>query len=237
MGLKRLLPIGTILLASACTESGLQVKETVESEEEGATAKMEADVPNVKWIDITKVYRTTDGQPFAYVVLDARAGVKVDDGPYRIAPDDKALDSIAPVDFAVIKRKCEEAEALLNRGSKEDAREAFSMFSEALDLLPEPYEKWHASGWILSRMGECYFRTGSYEQAEQLYGDLMWCPGALGNPWIHLRKGQVHYECGQTDRAADDLMRAYMGGGKEVFRLEADKYYEFLKTKADGLEP
>ncbi len=32
-------------------------------------------------------------------------------------------------------------------------------------------------------------------------------------------------------------MRAYMGGGKEIFRLESDKYYEFLKTKADGIEP
>ena len=61
----------------------------------------------------------------------------------------------------------------------------------------------------------------------------MHCPEAIGNPFLHLRLGQCQFELGSLDRAADELARAYMGAGEEIFEA-ADKYFEFLKTR---LEP
>lgn len=60
----------------------------------------------------------------------------------------------------------------------------------------------------------------------------MTCPDALGNPFLHLRLGQAQLNLGNEDRAADELMRAYMGGGPEVFEIEDGRYLAFLKTRA-----
>jgi tetratricopeptide (TPR) repeat protein len=190
----------------------------------------------VKWLDINAEYKSKDGASFPQVVLNADAGIEVKGRPFRLAPKGKATETIPEALFTQIKAKCDEADLLLNKGTAESAAEAFPVYAKALSMLPDPGEKWHASGWILSRMGECYFRSENYERAERLYGDIMWCPGALGNPLVHLRKGQIHFECGQLDRAADDLLRAYMGGGKQIFAKEDPKYLSFLKTKADDIE-
>lgn len=190
----------------------------------------------VKWIDISKIYSSNGGERFASVVLDPRSGVPTKNGAYRLAETNEMTDSIAAAAFVVISQKCSEATAILDRGGKEDVRLAFNGFSSAYALLPQPREKWHATAWILSRMGECYFRAGSFQQAKELFSDLMGCPGTIGNPWLHLRHGEVSFETGDLRRAADELIRAYMGGGKEIFAKEDKKYYEFLKTKAKGLE-
>lgn len=60
----------------------------------------------------------------------------------------------------------------------------------------------------------------------------MTCPDAIGNPFLHLRLGQALYERGETDRAADELMRAYMGAGDEIFGNDEPKYFVFLKNCA-----
>jgi hypothetical protein len=59
----------------------------------------------------------------------------------------------------------------------------------------------------------------------------MRCPGAIGNPFLHLRLGQVQFELGDLTRAADELTRAYMGAGEDIFQEQAPKYFEFLKTR------
>jgi len=45
----------------------------------------------------------------------------------------------------------------------------------------------------------------------------MRCPGAIGNPFIHFRHGQCQFELGDLERAADELMRAYLGTGRKIF--------------------
>lgn len=59
----------------------------------------------------------------------------------------------------------------------------------------------------------------------------MHCPGAIGNPFVHLRLGQAQFELGDMTRAADELARAYMGAGDEIFEEQDPKYLAFLKTK------
>lgn len=188
-----------------------------------------------KYLDINKIYTDTDGKPFPHVLLDDRQGVESGRGNYLISTD-KTRAMLSENQFSFIQSACSRADALLEEGTRASTIDAFRAYAEALAKLPEPVHSWHAAGWILSRMGECYFRVGSFEQAHDLYADLMWHPGAIGNPWIHLRKGQIHFESGEMDKAGDELMRAYMGGGKAIFLLEDPKYYEYLKTLADGLE-
>jgi hypothetical protein len=60
----------------------------------------------------------------------------------------------------------------------------------------------------------------------------MTCPAAIGNPFLHLRLGQVLLDANEHDAAADELMRAYIGGGEELFANEDVRYLAFLRTRA-----
>jgi hypothetical protein len=78
-------------------------------------------------------------------------------------------------------------------------------------------------------MGEIRFRGGKYKTALDPLQDSMSCPGTLGNPWVHLRLGQARFEVGELERAADELARAYMGGGRDVFEGQDPKYFALVE--------
>ena len=109
-------------------------------------------------------------------------------------------------------------------------REAVEKYIEALDLLPEPKTDWEACTWLLASIGDANFRSHNYEHARAALIDAMHCPGAIGNPFIHLRLGQSQFELGNVQRANDELARAYMLAGKEIFDQEDPKYFAHLKT-------
>jgi len=114
-------------------------------------------------------------------------------------------------------------------------REALAKFSAALELVPEPINDWETSTWLLASIGDCHYLLGEYGEARDALARAMYCPGALGNSFIHLRLGQVQYELGNEARAKDELARAYMGGGKELFDEQDPKYYAFIKKYMRGL--
>ena len=106
---------------------------------------------------------------------------------------------------------------------------AADKFKAAFALIPTPYTDWEASIWVLTSLGEAYYFDGEYAQAHAALAKTMHVPNAIGNPLIHLRLGQVQFELGNTKRAIDELLRAYMGGGEEIFEDEDEKYLAFLK--------
>ena len=48
---------------------------------------------------------------------------------------------------------------------------------------------------------------------------------------FHLRLGQVCYEVGELDRAANELTLAYMAEGRELFEDDDPRYWEFLRSR------
>ncbi|RZL15701.1 MAG: tetratricopeptide repeat protein [Hymenobacter sp.] len=108
--------------------------------------------------------------------------------------------------------------------------QAIGQFRTAFALVPEPYQEWEASLWLLTALGEAYYFAGEYELARAALTSVMHVPGAIGNAFVHLRLGQVQFELGNTQQAADELVRAYMGGGKEIFEEEDGKYVTFLQA-------
>src|SRR4051812_3628417 len=112
--------------------------------------------------------------------------------------------------------------------------EALSLYWMAYDVLPEPKIRWDAATWILAAIGDANFLGGDFVAGRDNLCSAMHCPGAIGNPFLHLRLGQCQFELGELDRAADELMRAYMAGGADVFGEDL-KYLRFLATRADGI--
>ena len=115
----------------------------------------------------------------------------------------------------------------------DDYDSAIHKFKQALELIPEPYQEWEASTWVLFSLGEAQFFNEEYAEAKESLTAVMHCPGAIGNPLIHLRLGQSQYELNNLAKAKDELMRAYMGQGEEIFEGEDEKYLSFLKQEVN----
>lgn len=132
-----------------------------------------------------------------------------------------------------IQRLSEIGDALAN-GHK--FSEAISVYWQAWDLLPEPKTAWSAATWLLAAIGDANFLCRDYAAGRDNLSAAMHCPDGLGNPFLHLRLGQCQFELGAVDRAADELIRAYMGAGSEIFQDQDPKYLRFLQSKTRGVE-
>jgi len=113
----------------------------------------------------------------------------------------------------------------------ENYSEALDEYWKAFDLVPEPKTNWEATTWILVAIGDANFLGQDYQAGVDNLSNAMHCPGAIGNPFIHMRLGQCQFEVGNMERAADELTRAYALEGEEIFSADDPKYLQFLKTK------
>jgi tetratricopeptide (TPR) repeat protein len=111
-------------------------------------------------------------------------------------------------------------------------REAIAEYNRAWELIPRPKNDWEAATWVLAAIADASYLGGYKTSAREALEYAMTCPGAIGNPFLHLRFGQVLFDAGEHDAAADELIRAYMGGGRELFAAEDPKYLAFLGTRA-----
>lgn len=130
-----------------------------------------------------------------------------------------------------IKALCAEGDEFAERNA---FPEALDKYCQAWDLLPEPKERWEAATWILAAMGDANFLSGDFVAGRDNLSLAMTCLGAIGNPFLHLRLGQCHFELNDKDAAADELIRAYMAAGMHIFSDADPKYFELVTTKAEA---
>lgn len=127
---------------------------------------------------------------------------------------------------ARIESICKEGDQLADVGK---VPEGIRKYEEAWALLPNPKEEWEAATWILAAIGDALFRSGQHGRVLETLGRALKCPDGLGNPFIHLRLGESAYELGNMRRADDELTRAYMAAGRDIFKKEDPKYFKRLE--------
>lgn len=143
------------------------------------------------------------------------------------------MSELSEATHSEIQRLSAEGDAL---ASERKYSEAIPVYWQGWDLLPEPKTDWEAATWLLAAIGDANFLSRDYSAGKDNLTSAMRCPNAIGNPFLHLRLGQCQFELGVLDRAADELMRAYMGAGTEIFKDQDPKYLRFLQSKAKGIE-
>ncbi len=131
---------------------------------------------------------------------------------------------------AAIAGHCKAGDTLAEAGRHE---EAVKQYNKAWKLVPDPKNDWEASTWILAAIADACFSLGKFKSARDALDYAMTCPGAIGNPFLHLRRGQVLFEQNEPDAAANELMRAFMAEGRDIFRNEDTRYLKFLASRAD----
>ena len=127
-----------------------------------------------------------------------------------------------------IAELCKEGDVLASAGRLDDAKQKYIA---ALKLLPGEPGQWEAATWIYVALGDVHFHSRSFDKAFKCFHNAVRCPKGLGNPYIHLRLGQLQFELNQLDNAVDELMRAYMGGGIDIFMEDDPKYLAFFETR------
>ncbi|WP_068621368.1 tetratricopeptide repeat protein [Paenibacillus tuaregi] len=131
---------------------------------------------------------------------------------------------------AEITALCKQGDDLVRAGDLDAGKKNYIA---ALRLLPADHREWEAATWIYVAIGDVHFKTKSYDKAFKCFFNAVQCPKGLGNPYIHLRLGQMYYEQENLEKAADELTRAYMGAGIAIFMEDDPKYLEFLETKIE----
>lgn len=122
---------------------------------------------------------------------------------------------------------CTEGDDLADQ---EDYHLALEKYEAALRLIPEPHTRWEASTWVLAAIGDTYFLIHEFEKARDALQAAMHCPGAIGNPFIHLRLGEAQFQLGDLARATDELARAYIGAGRDIFEHEDPQYFALVQA-------
>lgn len=124
-----------------------------------------------------------------------------------------------------IRRLCSSGYRAYDR---QDYDAALRKFYQAWTSIPKPQTELEASGWVLTAIGDAYFRKGNYTAGIEALRSALYCPKAVGNPFIHLRLGQCFLEHGEQDDADRHLVRALQTGA-ELFEQEQPRYRERAK--------
>ena len=132
-----------------------------------------------------------------------------------------------------------ESDELAEEGNKyfdnNEYDKALEIWKRALDLIPEPKKRISETVWFLTSIGDIYFLQGKYEEAFDNFEDARnnLSGEGINNPFILLRLGQSAFELEKKELATENLLRAYMLEGKEIFEEDDKKYFEFLKSNVD----
>lgn len=136
---------------------------------------------------------------------------------------------LQPATHAAIEAHCAKGDELAEADAFE---EAIAEYAKAWAPLPDPKNEWNAATWILAAIADAAFLAGDLTSSRDALQYAMTCPEAIGNPFLHLRQGQVLLDMGEPDAAADEPTRAYMSECEEIFAEEDPRYLDFLKTRA-----
>lgn len=137
------------------------------------------------------------------------------------------LEELQPEISEKILELCQQGYVLYDGG---DFKTALRRFYSAWNLLPKPQTNWQHAGWVLTAIGDAYFAKKDYENGKQALLSALHCPLAGGNPIIHLRLGQCHFELGEYAAANDQFNEIISQGNIALLSKENPKYFKFMNS-------
>lgn len=146
--------------------------------------------------------------------------------------DDDEVEEELPDDiYQQVEALSEEGNELSDEGDDEGAE---AVWRQALDLLPEPKTKWSAYTWLTTSIGEASYFQSNYADAAQMLFDALNGPDAHENPFVHYMLGKALWQIGEDeDRAIDELLRAYMLDGVDIFDGDEEEGPDMLQLLID----
>jgi tetratricopeptide (TPR) repeat protein len=120
-----------------------------------------------------------------------------------------------------IRQLCAEG---YQRYDADDYQSALRLFYQAWLVLPKPQTDWPEAGWVLTAIGDAYFRLGRYRPGCEALSSALCCPGMAHAPFTYIRLGQCLRELGGEEEGRTALIRAYQLAQMDIFEGENEKY-------------
>ncbi|MDQ2078021.1 tol-pal system YbgF family protein [Marinimicrobium sp. ABcell2] len=120
-----------------------------------------------------------------------------------------------------IRQQCARGYQLYDAG---DFQGALRLFYQAWLTLPKPQTDWAEAGWVLTAIGDTYFRLERYRPGCEALSSALCCPNMDQAPFAYLRLGQCLWELGGEEEARTALHEAYKLAQLDIFKGEDDKY-------------
>lgn len=124
-----------------------------------------------------------------------------------------------------VRQLCADGYRLYDAG---DYRLALRSFYQAWLMIPKPQTDYTEAGWVLTAIGDAYFRLDQFEPGAESLQSALCCPQADKSPFVHLRLGQCLLGLRRQLEARQCLFRAYQSGGDALFTAEPAHYRELI---------
>jgi tetratricopeptide (TPR) repeat protein len=102
-------------------------------------------------------------------------------------------------------------------------------FQKALDIIPNPKNDWESSEWLYASLGDAYFFEEKYVDACNSFNESILISQESTSSFVYLRMGESFFEIGDSSKASEYLLRAYMLDGYDIFENEPKKYINLIK--------
>ena len=112
---------------------------------------------------------------------------------------------------------------------KQDYKSSIRFFYLAWVQIPKPQSEFVEAGWVLTALGDAYFRKHEYNLAIESLNSALHCPGADKNPLIPMRLGQVLWDSGNQNLARAQLFKAWQQSEGKMFKSEKAYYTEAIQ--------
>ncbi|WP_157484852.1 tetratricopeptide repeat protein [Gilvimarinus polysaccharolyticus] len=125
-----------------------------------------------------------------------------------------------------VRRLCADGYRLYDSA---EYRLALRSFYQAWLIIPKPQTQHIEAGWVLTAIGDSYFRLGQYEQGAESLQSALCCPTAEQSPFVQLRLGQCLWQIGRHAEARKCLFHAYQSQGENLFATELECYRKAIE--------
>lgn len=105
---------------------------------------------------------------------------------------------------------------------------ALRQFYQAWVLIPKPQYDYEEAGWVLTAIGDTYYRKADYEPAIEALESALHCRNTASNPVVLKRLGQCHFELGNREQAVVYLQQALRHGGSKIFDHEPARHWQLV---------
>jgi len=105
---------------------------------------------------------------------------------------------------------------------------AIRRFFQAWVLIPKPQNNYVEAGWVLTALGDAYYKNGQFLQSLEALKSALCCIDLEDNPFILLRLGQSAFELGERKSAKAFFQRCLSAGGNNLLAQEDSKYQTLL---------
>ncbi|WP_071342013.1 hypothetical protein [Maribacter sp. 1_2014MBL_MicDiv] len=114
--------------------------------------------------------------------------------------------------------------------NEKDAETKTNELLNIYESLTDDQKKTRAGRYIIAHIAEVYFAASMIDEAFENFNFVMQFKDTIGNPFLHLRLGQLNYLTKNTDKMNDELSRALIMGGESIFKDEDPKLIKMVKS-------